>query len=146
MCSARLWQAEAVLDKIQLLEGILQFCPAGECEQERALFVEEMDRLKGLVTRHNLPTLDRLPMAASIAQSVGRAEEHKALFKLFSKVVHPSSYLVNDYSNAASRELAIILQTYMQLYAWDTFSRICQALSVPADVRSFSHNGASRGA
>ena len=44
------------------------------------------------------------PSAGQIAQQIGRSEEHKNLYKLFSKIVHPSSHLVNDYKNASSIE------------------------------------------
>ena len=142
----RLWHAEAVTDKIQLLEGLLQLRTPGETAQQRAILRGEIDRLKGLVSKYKLPNLERVPSTASIAESIGRADEHKALFKLFSKIVHPSSYLVNDYSNAASQEVAMILQVHTQLYAWDTLSRICNALSVPEEIRSFSGNSASGGA
>jgi len=48
--------------------------------------------------------------------------------------------MVNVYLNAASAEVSIILQIHLQLYAWDLFSHICDALSVPETVRTFSYN------
>ena len=72
---------------------------------------------------------------------IGLSDEHKNLYKLFSKVVHPSSYLVNDYKNAASIETRMILQTRAQLYAWDTFSRVCEYFNVPGELReNATHN------
>ncbi|GAB4450561.1 MAG: hypothetical protein Fur0044_46070 [Anaerolineae bacterium] len=129
------WQAEAALDKIELLEGILLLQTNTDLEQERAILQNEIDRLKNLSTNYGLPSLGRIPSTAQIANSVGKKDEHKALFKLFSKVVHPSSYLVNDYQNAASGEVSFILQTHTQLYAWDIFSQICTALNIPELIR-----------
>lgn len=62
-------------------------------------------------------------------------DEYKALFKLFSKLVHPSSYLVNSYKDATSPEITSVLQIYLQLYVWDLFCRVCDALYVPENIR-----------
>ena len=142
----RAWQAEAAMDKIQVLEGVLELETVGDTRRERAMLQDEIARIKSLLSQHNLPEIKRLPTTRSIAESVGKSSEHKALFKLFSKLVHPSSYLVNNYLNAASAEVSIILQIHLQLFAWDLFSRICDALSVPETVRSFSYNGQERDA
>lgn len=130
-----LWQAEAVRDKIEVLEGILLFQTVGTAEDERAILRAEINRLKGLAAKYKLPQVERIPSTAQIAASVGQSNHHKALFKLFSKIVHPSSYLVNDYKNAASGNVPTILQIMVQLYAWDTFNRICDALRVPGGLR-----------
>jgi hypothetical protein len=68
----------------------------------------------------------------NLAKQAGLADEHAALFKLFSKLVHPSSYLSNDYKNAASEEVRTILHARAQLYAWDTLGRISKAVGMPA--------------
>lgn len=134
------WQSEAVEDKIQVLQGILGIETTKENEQQRAILRTEIDRLKSLRTKHKLPELKRIPTISSIAKSCGMSDEHAALFKMFSKLVHPSSYLVNDYSNATSPQVFAILSIHLQLYAWDLFSRICDALEVPETARSFSNN------
>lgn len=136
----RLWLAEAAMDQIQLFDGMLRLARTGDAAEQCAILRSEIDRLKELVNKHKLPILERVPSTASIAESVGQTEEHRALFKLFSKLVHPSSYLVNSYSFAESQEVRVILQVHAQLYALDTLSRICDALSVPEDRRSFSCN------
>jgi hypothetical protein len=139
--NVRFWQAEAPRDKIEVLEGILRLQTGGETEHERAILRDEIDRLKGLAAKYKLPPLERIPSTAAIAESVGRSDEHKALFKLFSKIVHPSSYLVNDYRNAASGQVSIILQVHAQLYAWDTFNRICDVFGVPEKLRVLPDEG-----
>jgi len=100
----------------------------------------EISRLKSLRKKYDLPERKHLPSSAAIAKRVDLKKEHDALFKLFSKLVHPSSYLINDYENAASSEVKMILKIHAQLYAWDTFSRVCSAVSVPQTIREVSHS------
>jgi len=128
------WQAEAVTDKVQILEGILELTTVTDMASERAGIRTEIERLKSLRDKHGLPDV-KPKSGGDMAKSVGQSDEHKALFKLFSKLVHPSSYLINDYKNAASNEIRMILQVHSQLYAWDTFSRICDAVSMPKAAR-----------
>jgi hypothetical protein len=131
------WQSEAATDKIQLMEAILGIQATPATDPRRQILTNEIDRLRNLLRKHGLTELTRLPSIASIAGTLGREEEHRSLFKLFSKLVHPSSYLVNDYENAASDETFLILQSHVQLYSWELFTRISDALHVPEDVRHF---------
>lgn len=128
------WHAESIADKIQTLEGILELNTVRDMGNQRAELQTEIDRLKSLREKHELPDI-KPASAGNIAKSIGLSAEHGALFKLFSKLVHPSSYLVNNYENAASGEIRMILQIRAQLYAWDMFGRICDAVSMPKSVR-----------
>jgi len=128
------WASESVTDKVQILEGILLLGTELENNQERTIMKQEIDRLKNLRTKYDLPEVKQPASTGSITKTVGLENEHKALFKLFSKLVHPSSYLVNDYKNAASTENQKILQIHAQLYAHDSIERICDILRIPSDV------------
>ncbi len=129
------WLSEALTDKIQTLEGFMALNTVRDMTVEHSVLRAEIDRLNALRGKYKLPTVKKPEDAGAIAPKVGLANEHKALFKLFSKLVHPSSYLTNDYGNAASKEVRAILQMHAQLYAWDTFGRICDAQSVPQEIR-----------
>lgn len=128
------WASEAVTDKVQTLEGILLLGNESENITERLTLRQEIERLKNLITKHDMPVIKQPATTGSIAKTVGLEKEHKALFKLYSKLVHPSSYLVNDYNNAASIESQKLLQIHAQLYAHDSIERICKVLNVPIDV------------
>jgi len=132
------WLSEVVTDKIQTLEGLLALDTLTEMNAEREVLRKETARLNALREKYKMPTIKKPADAGIIAPTVGLANEHKALFKLFSKLVHPSSYLTNSYKNAASAEVRAILQMHAQLYAWDTFNRICDAQSVPEAQRSLN--------
>ncbi|MFQ1894831.1 hypothetical protein ACK36D_15530 [Aeromonas veronii] len=125
------WQSEAVTDKLQIIEGILTLTTESSCSQKIKLLEDEMTRLKNLLQKYNLPIIKNPEASGSLAKKIGLQEEHVALFKLFSKLVHPSSYLVNSYDQAATAENRMILQAHAQLYAHDTIGRVCIALQIP---------------
>lgn len=131
------WQSEAITDKIQTYEGLLLLQTSTEMNAERVILHTEITRLDSLRVKYGLPIVKKPSDAGGLAPAVGLENEHKGLFKLFSKLVHPSSYLTNDYTNAASTQVRLILQLHTQIYAWDTFARICDAQSVPDTKRSF---------
>ena len=128
------WQSEAVTDKVQALEGVLLLANNSENITEQNIIKQEMARLNGLIIKYGLPPIKQPISTGNLAKTVGLENEHNALFKLYSKLVHPSSYLVNDYNSAASIENRKILQIHAQLYAYDSISRICEALEVPYEV------------
>ena len=128
------WASEAVTDKVQTLEGILSLGSESENIQQRSILETEIARLKQLVTKFNLPSIKQPASTGNLAKTVDLESEHKGLFKLYSKLVHPSSYLVNDYANSAAVENQKILQIHAQLYAHDSVSRICEDLNIPYEV------------
>lgn len=128
------WQSEAVTDKVQTLEGVLSLAKDSENINEQNILKSEIERLKGLVQKYGFPVVKQPISTGNLANKVGQEDEHKALFKLYSKLVHPSSYLVNDYGGASSVENQKTLQIHAQRYAHDTVSRVCEQLSVPYEV------------
>lgn len=129
------WQAEAALDKIEVLKGISQLNTLSDNATQKDILQKEIERLRNLTKKYSLPNNKKIPTSSVIAREVGLVNEHKALFKLFSKLVHPSSYLVNDFTDANSNEVRNILLIHLQIYAIDSFCRICDALSVPKNIR-----------
>lgn len=128
------WQSEAVTDKVQTLEGILSLANESENINEQRILKNEIERLKGLVEKYDFPFIKQPVSTGNLANKVGQENEHKALFKLYSKLVHPSSYLVNDYGGVSCIENQKTLQIHAQLYAHDTVSRVCEELAVPYEV------------
>jgi hypothetical protein len=133
------WICEAAMDKIQIFEGILTLGHEPENSEKVNCLKDEVIRLKELVVKYDLPKIKSPESSGSLAKKFGQEAEHKALYKLFSKLVHPSSFLVNDYSNASSDPIRVILQVHSQLYAQETINRICNTLNVPFDV--YKRNG-----
>lgn len=129
-----MWQSEAITDKIQVVEGVLLFADTQSNINNVNILRGEIERLHNLVKKYNLPIVTNPASTGNLAKKVGQGDEHKALFKLYSKLVHPSSFLVNDYHSAASVENKKILQIHAQLYSYDTAHKISEELNVPREL------------
>jgi hypothetical protein len=128
------WCSEALTDMAQTLEAFLQLDTENENLNGRNIIHNEIRRLDGLKNKHNLPDIKRPESTGQLAKLIGQEEEHKTLFKIITKLVHPSSYLVNDYTNASSSENHKILQIHAQLYAHDSVVRICGHFEIPDEI------------
>lgn len=131
----RKWASEAVTDQIQVIEGIFKLNAMTSEEIGRSALGDTMERLNVLRKKHDLPVLTKPEPTVEIANAVGLRGEHEALFKLFSKLIHPSSLLVNDPGFCQSNEVRMTLQIYAQVYAMDTLGRICTEAAVPEEMR-----------
>ena len=115
-------------DKIEILEGILKF-REDSSEENVKIIEEEINRLKTIKQKYNLTPIKSLPRFKDIAQTVGLEKEYKALYKLFSKYVHPTPYIINgNPEEIHSNEIRNIFLINAQLYAKDTFQRIKEVL------------------
>ena len=132
------WASEGVTDNIQVLEGILLLNNEAENIAEKTILNNEIERLKKLIVKYSMPVVKSPESTANIAKIVGFENEHKGLFKLYSKLVHPSSYLVNCYNNAQSIENQKILQIHAQLYAHDSIEIISKVFNVPHEIRTLN--------
>jgi hypothetical protein len=124
------WKAELATDKVEILEGLLLFANP-ESESAARELREEIDRIKAVAKKYALPEKAKPPTVADLAKGVGLEKEHKGLFKLFSKLIHPSSYLVNASQDAHALETRNTLLIHLQLYAVDLLKRLKKELSIP---------------
>jgi hypothetical protein len=85
--NARLFLDAALTDEIVMLEGILRLPGAPEAA------IKLQERVERLKARRG-DSISRLPDYATLAGIVGVKEEYQAFWKLFSKYVHPSSWVV----------------------------------------------------
>lgn len=123
------WLAEAATDKIDMLEGILGLDPNNATEQH-AILRAEINRMEQLLIINNLTKKKPYPIG-SVAKDIGKEIEHKSLFKIFSKLLHPTSYLVNssleEVQNSETHNMLII---HIQLYAWDIVEGVRRSVSM----------------
>jgi hypothetical protein len=126
------WHGEAIRDNVELLEGLMRLDNTGENAQSRDVLQKEIDRLHGLQKKYGLPQKGS-PPAKNLAVGVGLEDEYNALFKVFSKLVHPTSYLVNNIKNANTHLMIGLLQVHAQIYSADTYSRLMDEFFIPHD-------------
>lgn len=127
------WQGEVIQDKVDYLNSLLTLETSKDNQAAKTEISKETARLQKLQEKYNLPT-KKSPPTKNLAVTVGLEKEYDALFKVFSKLVHPTSLLVNDHQTTSLIETIGILQIHAQLYAIDSQTRIIEEFSVPKSV------------
>lgn len=123
--------AETVDDHIEICKALLGLAEPDDPRHELVkLEVAQMEQLK---RKHNSPNLPRATISR-LADEVGVPGEYKSLFKLFSKLVHPSALLVNSEHLFKNDWVKDILLMRLQLYAIDLLGRACDELRVPSEI------------
>lgn len=115
------WETEACNDKIQILEGFLQLDNADSVanNKNRLLITTERDRLKQVCETHKRKIRSQKNIS-QIARELGKCVEYKALFKFCSKLIHPTSYLLNSRPDDTQHlDWRNILLIHLQLWAGD---------------------------
>ena len=69
---------------------------------------------------------------ADLSKKAGVHNEHKALYRLYSKYVHASAWLLfSTKERARANDVRTIFTIKTQFYAGDTFARISDAVALP---------------
>lgn len=131
--SLNTWMSEMVMDENQILDAISTIANDSHAA-ELDLFENKKKLNNSILDKHNLKSVKRPENVKDIAESVGELEEYTALFKLFSKLLHPTSYLINSHSAAGCIYNFNILIISAQKYAFDLFERLRTELNVPEGV------------
>lgn len=131
------WMAEAADDHVELLKAIIGIA---EPDDPRAGSLRhDLQRIEGLKVKHKLPELRKADtQIAALAREINLEQEHKSLFKIFSKLVHPTAYLVNSANVMEDAQMRNVLLVHFQIYALDLFKRITDEIGVPSEVTSGS--------
>ncbi len=129
------WHGEAIIDKKQFLEGFLRLQTASDNTDAKGVLNSEIARLLSLQAKHNLPSKGS-PPARNLSEGVGLVDEYDAFFKVFSKLIHPTSFLINDPKNADTEEHRSILVVQLQIYAGDNYGRVSEAVGYPDEIKA----------
>lgn len=128
----KLFVAESAIDKIQILEGSLElrntpYKLTRQNKKDLKVLEEEITRQKANLEKFNFP-LKKPNSIIKIARMVGAELEYKALYKLCSKYIHPSSYSINIYEDVlAEDQLRTLFLAYALLYAGVMFQKVKEA-------------------
>lgn len=110
------WRSEAARDQIEIYEAILTL---DSDEAHRQPIRAEIDRVKNHTTDRGLDESVKIMMAADVARKAGLHDEYRAFYKLYSKLVHPSSFSVNwpqAFSTPMYRNALVVnIQMYAKL-------------------------------
>jgi hypothetical protein len=114
------WLEQAVTDEIEVIDGFV--AAAGDpSSAEVQRLRDRRSEVESFATKHKLARAKQFKMF-SLADDAGLGGEYRAIYKLSSKFVHPSSWAVNlteDQINAPDKLdiLLVALQIYVGLVA-----------------------------
>lgn len=115
------WIGEVAQDEKEIIEGVLQLGQSSKKDIE--ILRARLAQIDQTATKHGVP-LARVPRVSDLAKAAGLEKEYKGLFKLYSKYVHPSSWIVNGGGRTHSWDVRNIFIVRSQQYAFDTLNRI----------------------
>lgn len=128
-----MWKSEALTDHIQVVEGILSLDTEGRASAHRSQLSMRLIELNEMAERHRIKKI-RHSSASDVAKRAGTNLTHRAFFGLFSKLIHPSSFLINSVKTAHSEDIRNILQINAQLYAIDIMERLHDYYHMPPEL------------
>lgn len=85
-------------DELQISEGFLSITTANTSELAIKPIKDRIEYIKELMKKNEL-TPSKSWTVIDLAQKTNNETEYKAFFKLYSKYVHPSSWIVNSHNN-----------------------------------------------
>ncbi|MFT5617211.1 MAG: hypothetical protein ACI85I_000427 [Arenicella sp.] len=117
------WIGNKAKDEIEILEGILKLSENSNSDEER-IIKERIDKINTTAQQQNLKVKKQLN-TKSLAEKVGLVAEYNGLFKLYSKFIHPTSYLINSAPvDIESLQYKNIFLIQFQTYLYDLESRL----------------------
>jgi hypothetical protein len=119
----REWIGNKAQDEIEIYEGILKISEKPNSIEEK-IIKDRIDHIKALAQKHNYKLSKQLT-TKTLSERVGLVKEYDGLFKLYSKFVHPTSWLINSKDEEInSLQYKNIFLIQFQTYLYDLESRL----------------------
>jgi len=115
------WRNEALTDQMQVYEAIFSL---GGTKKPLPEFLDEVERAKRHGGARGLTAGQRPLMAGDLAKATGHKDEYDAFYRLYSKLVHPSSWLVNWPGAVSSEMYHYTLSLNAQIYGWNILKAV----------------------
>lgn len=117
------WLGQFAGDEKQIIQGFLTLSADSKLP-ERQHLQDRLDTIDSISAKHRIQP-SRPFNIKSLAEQEHLEDEYIGLYKLFSKYVHPSSWLVNSSTDSVqSKEYINIFLIYSQLHSGDSYSRV----------------------
>jgi hypothetical protein len=124
------WRNEALTDQLQVYDAILALPGA---DVLKPVISTEIERVKQHGTNCALTEGQKLLSTAGLAKATGNLSEYEAFYKLYSKIVHPSSWSVN-WPNAVSSDMyGFALAVNARRYGWGILKTVEDEFGVRAE-------------
>ena len=129
----RRWSSEHITDYIHILKGAISLNISASKGEHRKIFEDDIKQLEAELAKDKLP-YEKQRRMSEIAQEVGQKAEYMALYKLCSKLIHPSALLVNAPEYTSHIAIADILQMLARHYAWNLYLLIQDEIQIPENA------------
>jgi len=86
--------AQKATDELQINEGLLSLLNPGEDPAMGQAIRDRIDHIRGTLQKHGLQKSGHW-LVKTLADQTCNRDEYEAFYKLYSKYVHPSSWLIN---------------------------------------------------
>lgn len=126
------WLSEVITDQKAIIKGFLSLSEQSNTNVKS--LEKELTRLDGLCEKYNFPVVKQPQQVKAMTDAVGLVEDYESIYKLTSKLIHPSSLYINSSSTLDSQVHHNILVICGQLYLISMFSEICKKLNAPAEI------------
>lgn len=102
-------------DELEIYDGILSLKHLGNTKDIENPIMERIQHIKNTLQKHNI-VLTTHWTVGMLAKQTGNKDEYDAFFKLYSKYVHPSSWIINgglnEYDNSTYRNIFLLQSQY----------------------------------
>ena len=85
-------------DELEIYEGLLSLNKINNTKTDEAPIRQRMEKIRTVIKKHDLIEGSYWTVGM-LAKQTGNREEYDAFFKLYSKYVHPTSWLINGQRN-----------------------------------------------
>lgn len=124
------WREEGLSDQIQVYEAMLTL---DGLDASKATIRAEVERVKRHGVRQRLGGGRKPLRTVDLAKTTGHKAEYDGFYKLYSKLVHPSSWSVNWPQAVSSPMYRMALARNVQLYGWNILKAVESAFSISAE-------------
>lgn len=113
--NAKEFLAQKATDELEIYESLLTLKHSGTTKDAEKPVLERMEHIRNTMKKHSLAKLNHWTVSR-LAKQTGNKEEYDVFFKLYSKYVHPSSWLINgeksEFDNQTYRNVFLIQAQY----------------------------------
>ena len=124
------WKNEALTDQLQVYDAMLKLPGA---DVLKPTISAEIARVKEHGANCALTDGQKLLIMPVLAKETGNLPEYEAFYKLYSKIVHPTSWSVNWPDAASSDMYGFALAVNVQRYGWGILGLLQDEFGVPAE-------------
>jgi hypothetical protein len=124
------WRDEALTDQLRVYEAILTL---DSSDERKAVIRSEIDHVKQHGTAVGLTQGQKIMMTGDLAKVTGHKAEYDAFYKLYSKLVHPSSWSVNWPGAVSSEMYRAAMSANAQRHAWRILEIVDKEFNISAE-------------